>query len=204
MIKADKLIDTPKDGLPALSKELDSDDIELLVKWLSDKDDKLRYPCLLVLQMRSKDTDDLYKYWAVFREKLTSDNSYQRSIGLMLIAANVKWDSAGKFEENYDTFCALLNDEKPITVRQCVQSFAEIVPYKPKMNNKIAETLMNIDIEAIRETMQKLVLLDIISILLLIRKTQKSDDIESYISDALTGGILDSKSKKAIQSELLN
>ena len=204
MITSDILIATPKEELPTLSKELDSGDEELLVEWLSDKDDKLRYSSLLVLQTRAKDSNDLYKYWSVFREKLNSDNSYQRSIGLMMIAANVRWDSFGSFEDDYDAFCALLNDEKPIAVRQCVQSFAEIVPYKPDLNSKIAQTLMNIDITGIRDTMQKSVLLDIINILLLIRKTQKSDDIESYITKALLGGILDSKSKKAIQVELLS
>ncbi|PKM72928.1 MAG: hypothetical protein CVU91_07855 [Firmicutes bacterium HGW-Firmicutes-16] len=202
MITADILIATPKDELSSLSKELDSDDVELLIEWLSVKEDKLRYPSLLVLQMRSKDSDCLYKYWPVFREKLKSDNSYQRSIGLMMIAANVRWDSSGNFEEDYDAFCALLNDEKPITVRQCVASFAEIVPFKPNLNSKIAETLMSINIAGIRDTMQKSVLLDITNILLLIRKAHTSDAIEKYITDALTGGILDSKSKKAIQAAL--
>ncbi|MFB0920735.1 MAG: hypothetical protein QMB62_07620 [Oscillospiraceae bacterium] len=202
MITADKLIDTPKDGLPALSKELDSADIELLVEWLSDKDDKLRYPCLLVLQMRSKDSDDLFKYWEIFRGKLNSDNSYQRSIGLMLLAANARWDSGGKFEAAFEDYCALLCDEKPITVRQCIQALAEIVPYKPELGERIADRLMKIDISGAKETMRKLFLLDIINVLLLIRKTHPTDGIEKYISDALTGGILDSKSKKTIQVAL--
>ena len=204
MFTAEKLMSSEKDSLLALSKELDEQDIALLVDWLSDKDDKLRYPSLLILQAKAKDSDALYKYWDIFRGKLKSDNSYQRSIGLMLLAANVKWDSDGKFEKSFDEFCALLNDEKPITVRQCIQAFADIVPYKPQLRGKIAEALMSVDILSAKETMRKLFLLDIINILILIRKDERTAQTEKYISDALTGGILDSKSKKAVQAALLD
>lgn len=202
MITAEALINAQKDELTELSKDLTADEIALLVEWLSDKDDKLRYPCFLILQQRAKSSDELYKYWEVFREKLASENSYQRSIGLIMLAANVKWDKDSKFEECFEAFCAMLNDEKPITVRQCIQAFADIVPYKPELDIRVAERLMAIDIVNAKETMRKLFLLDIINILLLIRKTHASDDIEKYIADALTGGILDSKSKKTIQAAL--
>lgn len=203
MFTAEKLISAEKDSLPALSRELDEKDLALLVDWLSDKEDKLRYPSLLILQAKAKESDALYKYWDVFRGKLKHGNSYQRSIGLMLLAANAKWDSDGKFEESFEDFCALLKDEKPITVRQCIQAFADIVPYKPAMRGKIAEALMSVDILSARETMRKLFLLDIINILVLIRKDERTEQTEKYISDALLGGILDSKSKKAVQTALM-
>ncbi len=202
MITAEKLINAQKDELPELSKSLEADDVGLLVEWLSDKDDKLRYPSFLTLQHRAKDSDELYRYWDLFREKLKSANSYQRDIGLIMLASNVKWDKDGRFDDCFDDFCALLNDEKPITVRQCIQAFAQIVPYKPELSMKIAKKLMAVDIMTARETMRKLFLLDIINILLLIRKTHRTDEIEKYILDALAGGILDSKSKKVIQAAL--
>ncbi len=202
MITAETLVSTDKNDLPSLSKALGAEDIALLVEWLSDKDDKLRYSSLLILQNIANESNSTYKYWDLYRDKLKSDNSYQRSIGLMMIAANVKWDSRGKFETSFEDFCALLNDEKPITIRQCIQAFSGIVPHKPELNVKIAEKLMAIDILSARETMRKLFLLDIINILLPIQKDHPSGAIEKYITDALTGGILDSKSKKAIQSAL--
>ncbi len=204
MITDEILLSTEKDALPALSKTLMPEDLEQLVDWLSEKDDKLRYASLLVLQNRAKDSNDLYKYWDVFVLKLKSDNSYQRSIGLMMIAVNVKWDKDSLFEAVFDDYCALLRDEKPITVRQCIQSFADIVTYRPLLCGKIADVLINIDILSAKETMQKLFLTDIINILLLIRKQEKSDEIEKYISDAILGGILDSKTKKAITAALLS
>ncbi|NCB74575.1 MAG: hypothetical protein EOM51_07525 [Clostridia bacterium] len=204
MISAEILLSTEKDALPALSKALSPEDLSQLVDWLNEKDDKLRYASLLTLQSRSKDSDDLYKYWDVFVSKLKSDNSYQRSIGLMMIAANVRWDKGSLFESVFDDYCALLRDEKPITVRQCIQSFEDIVPYKSLLCAKIAEILMNIDILGAKETMRKLFLTDIINILLLIRKQEKSDEIEKYISDAILGGVLDSKTKKVISAALLS
>ena len=48
---------------------------------------------------------------------------------------------------------------------------------------------------AVKETMRKSILLDIINVLLKIRKSYNSDEVESFISDALSGEILDKKSK---------
>jgi len=50
--------------------------------------------------------------------------------------------------------------------------------------------------------MRKSVLLDILNVLLLIRKELKADEIESFILNALSGEILDKKSKKQIEALL--
>ena len=52
----------------------------------------------------------MYPYWEAFVARLTSDNSYQRSIGLMLIADNAKWDTSGKMEAALDDYLGLLGD----------------------------------------------------------------------------------------------
>ena len=64
---------------------------------------------------------------------------------------------------------------------------------------EIANKLMSINITKIRETMRKLVLIDILSILAMIRKYQENDDIENYIQHTLTGGVLDKKSIKQVE-----
>jgi len=50
--------------------------------------------------------------------------------------------------------------------------------------------------------MQKLILVDIIAILAAIRKYGTTDDIEHYITVALTGDILDKKAKKQVEAML--
>jgi hypothetical protein len=50
--------------------------------------------------------------------------------------------------------------------------------------------------------MRKSILTDILNILILIRQYQSTDSIETYITNAITGGLLDRKTAKQIQ-ELL-
>jgi len=202
MISIESIMSIDKSDMQEASKIVIKDDIPQLVDWLSLKDDNIRYQALLLLQNRSGFFDDVYPYWDTFRDKLKSDNSYQRSIGLMLIAENTKWDEENRIEDTIDEYLELLNDEKPITIRQCIQSLDKIVPYKPGLNNKIAGRLISFNLMAIKETMRKSILLDILNVLLVIRKELKTDEIESFILNALSSGILDKKSKKQIEALL--
>ncbi len=129
MITQERLVSIPKSDLPEASKTLDEEDISQLIEWLALKDDNIRYQTLLLLQNRSLFFADVYPYWDTLRSKLKSDNSYQRSVGLMLIADNVKWDTENRMEDTIDEYLTLLNDEKPITVRQCIQSLGKIIMY---------------------------------------------------------------------------
>jgi hypothetical protein len=202
MITIESIMAIGEDRIEESSISLSKEDISQLVEWLSLKDDKVRYRAFLLLQSRSINTEDVYPYWDVFQSKLKSENSYQRSIGLMLIAENAKWDKDKKIEKVIDEYLELLNDEKPITIRQCIQSLQKIVPYAVNLNQKIASKLISIDLTAIKETMRKSILLDILNTLLVIRKELKTDEIEQYMLDALAGGVLDKKIKKQIEADM--
>jgi hypothetical protein len=165
---------------------------------LNEKDDKIRYHALLLLQSRSEYMEDVFPYWDIFCTKLKSDNSYQRNIGLMLLADNVKWDQENKIDQIIDEYLMLLKDVKPITIRLCIQSLSRIVLAKPRLSGKIAAGLMALDLSVIRESMRKLILMDILTTLTIMRKIYSSGEMDNYISDALTGAILDNKSKKQI------
>jgi len=191
-----------KGNLQEASIGLDENDIPQLVEWLSLKDDNIRYRAFLLLQNRSLFFDDVYPYWDTFRNKLTSDNSYQRSIGMMLIAENVIWDTENRTGDIIDDCLQLLNDEKPITIRQCIQSLGKIASSKPDLNDKIASRLISFNLMAVKETMRKSILLDILNVLCTIRKELKSDKIDSFILNALSGEILDKKSKKQMEARL--
>ena len=202
MITLEKLISIDKNDLEEASKTIDKNDLPLIIDWLSEKNDKIRYHTFLLLQNRSLYYDDVYPFWEKFVEKLKSGNSYQRSIGLMLIAENARWDKVNRFDDIIDEYFAILDDEKPITIRQCIQSFSKIIPHKNHLHIKIANKIMAIDITKIKETMQKLIQIDILSILAIIRRYQTDEDIENYIYHALTGGLLDKKSIKQVESML--
>lgn len=202
MISIESMMLIEKSSLEEASKMLKEEDIQQLIEWLSLKDDSVRYQAFLLLQNRSGFAKDVYSYWDIFKNKLKSSNSYQRSIGLMLIAENAKWDTESKMDETIDEYLELLKDEKPITIRQCIQSITKIVPYKPALNDSITRRLLSFDLMGVKETMRKLILMDILNVFIIIRKEYQCNEIETYLIDAMTGGILDSKAKKQIQALL--
>jgi hypothetical protein len=198
----DHLFMIEKERLPEMAENLQPEDIKELVGLLSEKADDLRYQSLLLLQYRSRIKSDVYPYWEVFGEKLKSDNSYQRNIGLTLIAENARWDTGNQITSTLDEYLLILKDEKPITVRLCIQSLKNIIPYHPELCQKIAESLLQLELLEIRETMRKLVLMDILEVLVLIKKFYNTTEIQTYISNAMTGEILDKKSKKQMEAFL--
>lgn len=202
MITLECIMSISKSDLQQASNAVSKNDIPQLIEWLTLKDDNTRYQVFLILQNRSVFFDDVYPHWDTFRSKLKSDNSYQRSIGLMLIAENAKWDSENRMESTIDEYLELLGDEKPVTIRQCIQSLGKIASAKPDLNDKIVSKLISLDLIAVKETMRKSILLDILNVLLIIRKELKTDVIESFILNALAGEILDKKSKKQIEALL--
>jgi len=106
MITIESLLTIDKDQLPEAAKGIDGSELPWLVELLSEKNDKIRYQAFLALQYRSRSFNDVYPFWHTFRSRLKSDNSYQRSIGLMLIAENARWNSEnrmnGTIDENLD------------------------------------------------------------------------------------------------------
>ncbi|MDQ5984135.1 MAG: hypothetical protein RUMPE_01171 [Eubacteriales bacterium SKADARSKE-1] len=202
MVSIEKMLSISKSDLREASKAINKDDISRLVEWLSLKENSIRYQAFLLLQSRSIFFNDVYPFWDTFRDKLKSDNSYQRSIGLMLIAENVRWDKQNRMDDTIDKYLELLNDEKPITIRQCIQSLGKVAIFKPGLNRKITDCLISFDLMAIKETMRKSILLDILNVLIVIRKELKTDEAEKFILKALSGEILDKKSKKQIELDL--
>lgn len=197
---AETVLAAEKENLKALSAALSKEDIRELTGFLSEKNDELRYKALVLLQHRSAETPDVYPYWEEFQKRLSDGNSYQRSIGALLIAENAKWDAENRLDGCVDEYFKLFQDEKPITARQAIQALGKIIPWKPALRGRIAEALMKIDLSAVKETMRKSLLLDIVGALTAMRKYGGLPEADAYIANALTGGILDKKSIKLLQN----
>jgi hypothetical protein len=138
----------------------------------------------------------------IFIKKLQSDNSYQRSIGLMLIASNAKWDKENKIDSIFNLYLSLTMDEKPITARQCLQSIYKILPFKENLWKVIVEKLINIDILKFKDTMRKSITLDIISVLNYIKNEEYNSEINKYYNDILESDIFDSNTLKILKKEM--
>ena len=181
---------------------LDQADIPALVERLASAEDKIRYPAFLLLKERSAICADVYPFWDALDEKLTHENSYQRSIGAMLLSANAKHDAQGKLKQTLPRYLALLNDPKPITVRQCVQALPEILRAKPEYAEPIGNAILSVSLLDYKETMRKLILLDFLEALILVRSLSPSEALEAYFFSVLSGSILDEKAKKQLRARL--
>jgi hypothetical protein len=159
-----------KDQILALSKTLTATDIRFLVETLNEKDDKLRYNAFLLLQAYSCRFSAVYEYWDELEKKLDSDNSYQRSLGTMLIAENMRWDKEDKFSRTISKYLNCCTDEKFITARQTIQGLEIILKATDKFNDTIKQRLSNLQLSQYKENQQKLLSQDISKILKIINQ----------------------------------
>ncbi len=91
------------------------------------KDDKIRYEAFqTLLALTDKKVDWVYDKWYDLLEKLNSENSYQRSIGFLLLANLCKSDTDNRISLILKKLTQLFDDEKFITSRQCIQNVWKI------------------------------------------------------------------------------
>ena len=154
-----------KEQILTKAQNLTEGDVQLLVDALSEKDDKIRYHAFLLLESHSRIQPSVYNYWSVLVNKLGSDNSYQRSLGIMLLAENVRWDKEAKFRSVIEKYFACCTDEKFITSRQAIQGLGAIKEATDDYNDEIERRLKSLDLSMYKETQQKLLRKDITGVL---------------------------------------
>jgi hypothetical protein len=169
-LNVDNLKAVRKEQIPNLSRALTATDICFLIESLSDKNDKLRYTSFLLLQANSKEYPGVYAYWSVLEKKLDNDNSYQRSLGIMLIAENVKWDIEGRFSKIISKYMKCCHDEKFITARQTIQGLGTIVKTTAKFDKEIKQGISSLQFSEYKENQQKLLKKDVTNVLNVIEK----------------------------------
>jgi len=202
MITPEEVAALTREEIPERSHSLKTEDLPLLINLLHEKNDDLRFHSFELLLNRSKTDPDVYSYWDEFPNKLTSSNAFVRSIGVMMIAANARWDKEGKLDLIFDDFLSRVDDEKPMTQRQTIQSLCNVVPYKQHLIPKIVEKLLSIDLSTRKDTQQKIQLMDILSVFAVTRRFLKDEKVEAYIVSAMTGGLLDRKAKNTVDGWL--
>jgi len=195
-----ELLLSQKDNLNCLLEKVGENDIDLLVEWLKEKDDTIRYAAFLLLQLLSINSCKVYKYWDTFAGMIDNDNSYQRSLGLMLIAENVRWDKEEKFGVICSKYLNHCDDEKFITARQCIQGLNRICDYTTKYKNEIVDMLLRVDLDKRKDTQKSLLLMDIIEVLGKIAGDQMDERVEAYLKTEYERG--NDKVKKAINKVL--
>lgn len=136
-------------------------ELEPLIAGLTLPDHNAAYKCLKQLQIRSAASNEVYAYFDLFAQMMDSEHSFVRTRGLLLIAANARWDVDYKVDELIDRYLRHIEDDKPITARQCIQALPELATYKPDLVPDICRALHRANTGRYQPTMQPLVQKDI-------------------------------------------
>lgn len=122
-------------------------DIGKKVDMLVCSNNKQAYNVLKELLEISQQCNDLYPYFDTFVEMMNNkDNSYIRTRGLRLIAYNSKWDINNQVNSIIEEWLKHIEDEKPITARQCIKDTVIIAKNKPELIEIILEKLEKMNV----------------------------------------------------------
>ena len=186
------------DHIEKIADEIDAEDLSLLLEMLSSKIDLERYSAFLALKFKSEKSDMLYSHWDSLVKRMRDENSYQRSIGIMLISENVRWDKQEKFDDIVDEFLSHCEDRKFITSRQTVQSIKNWYMFRSDLWDKTVSKLTNIDIDAMKDSQKRLMALDVLKVLCSINKLRPSSEISEYISSVIKREYMDHKAVNTV------
>lgn len=176
-------------------------EIDKMFANLADKNDKIRFPSFKKLhEITDEKVKWIYDKWFLLIEKTNSENSFQRSIGLTLLANLAKSDTENRFEQIIDDYLEHFEDEKFITARLCIQNVWKIAAANKNVLKKIIDKLEKSYSENVHlKTHANLIKRDIISSLMQISVSTKDKKIIKMI-ESLIKEEADLKLKKVLQS----
>lgn len=140
-------------------------DFDACIIRLTGKDAKDAYAFTQQIVEKSRVSDAWYPCFDRFAEFLRHKNSLIRNRAIAILAANARWDREGKFDALLDEFLSHVTDVKPITARQCVAALPEVAEAKPELIPHIRATLEQADLSGYPDSMQPLILKDIVAAL---------------------------------------
>ena len=109
-----------------------------LVEDLASTNDEVRMNALqTLLKVTESKVGWVYEVWDLLLGKLDHENSYQRSIGVMLLCNLAKSDSENRLATSLDRLLACTKDEKFITSRQTIQNIWKAATTKPNRDKVI-------------------------------------------------------------------
>ncbi|NLB27355.1 MAG: GNAT family N-acetyltransferase [Clostridiaceae bacterium] len=135
--------------------------IEDLVGRLMASDDQEAYRSMKKLEAVSREADAVYPFLGSFFTMLNHANSYIRTRGLILIAANARWDQQGQIDGIIDAYLEHIMDPSPITARQCIKVLPLMARHRPGLRSRIVNALERADHSNHQESMRELLGKDI-------------------------------------------
>ena len=109
-----------------------------LVEDLASTNDEVRMNALqTLLKVTESKVGWVYEVWDLLLGKLDHENSYQRSIGVILLCNLAKSDLENRLATSLDRLLACTKDEKFITSRQTIQNIWKAATTKPNRDKVI-------------------------------------------------------------------
>ncbi len=150
---------------------------------LGSTDDKIRLNALQsVLSISEDRVDWIYDVWDDLLNKLENENSYQRSIGIMLLCNLAKSDTQNRIGACLNRILKHTRDEKFITSRQCIQNIWKIAAACEGTRGIIIDHLEKRFIECASEKHSNLLRQDIVQSLWSLYKVEKDEKISDRIN----------------------
>jgi len=153
---------------------------------LLSKNETYRYNCFKVLNIISeKKPEILYKHWNFFTNHLKSKNDYHKMSAVTIIANLTAVDTKKRFEHIFDEFYGNLKSKKTIVPTYVVKSSGKIVNFKPHLEIRITDILLNIEEIHPGKQIELLKSAVIISFSEFYKNAQKKGKIISFIKKQL-------------------
>jgi hypothetical protein len=152
------------------------------IEHLASTDDKIRLDALqTLLKVTDSKVDWIYDVWDDLLEKLDNENSYQRSIGIMLLCNLAKSDREDRLRSALDRILVHTKDEKFITSRQCIQNIWKAAATTQANREKVLKHLKKRYLECSNEKHSNLLRQDVIQSMVLL---SRQEDDHSMLADA--------------------
>ncbi len=173
-----------------------STDIRNLMNNLSSADDSIRYPAFQTLQKITEQRVEWFdEYKHELLSKLSSKNSFQRNIGIVLLCNLAKNDTNDTYNTILDVLMPHIDDEKFVTQRQYLQHIWKVAIVKEKYEQRIIKQLQTEFKACIHKDHYNLLRADILVSLANIMKATDRESIKTII-DELIACETDTKQKK--------
>ena len=127
------------------------------VDGLAAADHRTAYQYFQLLLDESHRSAAVYHYFDRFAAMIDSSNTYLRTRGLLLLAANAPWDDQGKLAALLDRLLAHITDAKPTVARQLIQALPAVATARPELAERIRQALAAADTSGYADSMRPLV-----------------------------------------------
>jgi hypothetical protein len=134
--------------IESLARQAEKDKIFLsqVIKGLTSEKPQIKYQSgKTLISLSQENPRVLYPKWDYFTELLNNENTFMKSIGIMIISNLTRVDTKNKFNKIFEKFYKLLNDQSMITAANLAGYSGMIGQTKPELQTKITNRLLSID-----------------------------------------------------------